>query len=174
VATNVQCSALAPSTTALVPQCASTLRHPRRAVARRPCRLPFERSVLRPRVPRRLCCSRLLRSSSRPVARCVRRAPDSPRSSWADVTEGNPWPIGLVWERLHYDWSQPGIITGKVIDSNIFRWELRVHPPVWRESSRGHRHPPLEGERLVGVAVLPSRPGASRRLRILEDVPGQG
>ena len=20
--------------------------------------------------------------------------------TWADVTEGNPWPIGLVWERL--------------------------------------------------------------------------
>lgn len=27
--------------------------------------------------------------------------------AWADVTEGNPWPIGVVWERVHYDWSQP-------------------------------------------------------------------
>jgi hypothetical protein len=48
----------------------------------------------------------------------------------ADVTEGNPWPIGLVWERLEYDWSQPGVIRGKVIDANIFRpgstWELRA------------------------------------------------
>ena len=50
--------------------------------------------------------------------------------TWADVTEGNPWPIGLVWERLHYDWSEPGVLSGTVIDSNIFRagstWELRA------------------------------------------------
>ena len=50
--------------------------------------------------------------------------------TWADVTEGNPWPIGLVWERLQYDWSQPGILAGTVLDSNIFRpgstWELRA------------------------------------------------
>lgn len=26
--------------------------------------------------------------------------------TWADVTEGNPWPIGFVWERLRYDWSR--------------------------------------------------------------------
>jgi len=52
-------------------------------------------------------------------------------ATWADVTEGNPWPIGLVWERLHYDWSQPGTIRGTVVDSNIFRpgstWELRAN-----------------------------------------------
>ena len=32
--------------------------------------------------------------------------------TWADVTEGNPWPIGLVWERLRYDWSQPDVLRG--------------------------------------------------------------
>ena len=50
--------------------------------------------------------------------------------TWADVTEGNPWPIGLVWERLRYDWSQPGALEGVVVDSNIFEpgstWELRA------------------------------------------------
>ena len=24
-------------------------------------------------------------------------------ATWADVTEGNPWPIGIVWERLHFE-----------------------------------------------------------------------
>jgi hypothetical protein len=52
--------------------------------------------------------------------------------AWAEVTEGNPWPIGYVWERLRYDWSQPGRITGRVVDSNIFKpgstWELGATP----------------------------------------------
>ncbi len=51
---------------------------------------------------------------------------------FAEVTEGNPWPIGYVWERLRYDWSQPGAVVGVVIDSNIFKpgssWEIRVTP----------------------------------------------
>jgi Polyketide cyclase / dehydrase and lipid transport len=50
--------------------------------------------------------------------------------NWADVTEGNPWPIGLVWERLRYDWSEPGVVKGTVTDSNIFKlgstWEIRA------------------------------------------------
>jgi hypothetical protein len=50
----------------------------------------------------------------------------------AIVTEGNPWPIGFVWERLHYDWSQPGVLKGTVVASNIFKpgstWELRATP----------------------------------------------
>jgi hypothetical protein len=52
--------------------------------------------------------------------------------TWADVTEGNPWPIGLVWERLRYDWSQPGVLRGTVVDSNLFKpgstWEIRATP----------------------------------------------
>jgi hypothetical protein len=48
---------------------------------------------------------------------------------FAEVTEGNPWPvIGIVWERLHYDWSEPSKIKGRVIDSNLFKpgstWEI--------------------------------------------------
>jgi len=50
--------------------------------------------------------------------------------TWADVTEGNPWPIGLVWERSRYDWSQPGALSATVIDSNLFKpastWEIRA------------------------------------------------
>ena len=50
--------------------------------------------------------------------------------AWADVTEGNPWPFGVVWERLHYDWSEPGAIKGRVIESNIFKpgstWEIHA------------------------------------------------
>jgi hypothetical protein len=36
--------------------------------------------------------------------------------SWADVTEGS---VG-VWERLHYDWSEPHRITMKTTDSNLW------------------------------------------------------
>jgi hypothetical protein len=50
--------------------------------------------------------------------------------NFADVTEGNPWPIGYVWERLRYDWSEVGVVKGTVIDSNIFKpgstWEIRA------------------------------------------------
>ena len=52
--------------------------------------------------------------------------------NFAEVTEGNPWPIGFVWERLRYDWSEPGIVKGTVTDSNIFKpgstWEIRATP----------------------------------------------
>ena len=50
--------------------------------------------------------------------------------TFAEVTEGNPWPIGYVWERLRYDWSEPGSVKGVVTDSNIFKpgstWEIRA------------------------------------------------
>ena len=51
---------------------------------------------------------------------------------FAEVTEGNPSPIGPFWERLRYDWSEAGSLKGVVIDSNIFRpgstWELTATP----------------------------------------------
>lgn len=37
----------------------------------------------------------------------------------ADVTEGSN-AFGGVWERLHYDWSKPGIVELRTIDSNIW------------------------------------------------------
>ena len=50
--------------------------------------------------------------------------------TFAEVTEGNPWPIGYVWERLRYEWSEPGSVRGVVTDSNIFKpgstWEIRA------------------------------------------------
>ncbi|HSI97366.1 MAG TPA: hypothetical protein VK926_03310 [Gaiellaceae bacterium] len=52
--------------------------------------------------------------------------------AFADVTEGNPSELGLIWERMRYDWSEPGLVKGTVVDSNIFgpgsTWELRVTP----------------------------------------------
>ncbi len=52
--------------------------------------------------------------------------------TFAEVTEGNPWPIGYVWERLRYDWSEPGWVKGVVTDSNIFKpgstWAIRATP----------------------------------------------
>jgi len=52
--------------------------------------------------------------------------------TFAEVTEGNPWPIGYVWERLRYDWSEPGAVRGVVTHSNIFKpgstWEIRATP----------------------------------------------
>ena len=52
--------------------------------------------------------------------------------TWADVTEGNRWPVGLVWERLRYDWSKPEVLKGVVVESNIFKagstWEIRATP----------------------------------------------
>jgi hypothetical protein len=52
--------------------------------------------------------------------------------TFAEVTEGNPWPIGYVWERLRYEWSEPGSVKGVVTDSNIFKpgstWEIRATP----------------------------------------------
>jgi hypothetical protein len=36
--------------------------------------------------------------------------------TWADVTEGS----GGVWERLHYDWSNPNRIVMTTTDSNVW------------------------------------------------------
>jgi hypothetical protein len=50
---------------------------------------------------------------------------------FVDVTEGF-WLFGMFWERSRYDWSQPGVVTQTVIDSNALApgstWELRVVP----------------------------------------------
>lgn len=48
----------------------------------------------------------------------------------AEVTEGNPEPFGFIWERLCYDWSEPGRVKAVVTDSNVFHpgstWEIRA------------------------------------------------
>jgi hypothetical protein len=80
----------------------------------------------------------------------VHRAGDG----FAEVTEGNPSPIGPFWERLRYDWSEPGAIKGVVLDSNIFRpgstWELRAAP--------------ADGETRVAVTMVSQFRGLKGRL----------
>jgi polyketide cyclase/dehydrase/lipid transport protein len=74
--------------------------------------------------------------------------------TWADVTEGNPWPIGLVWERIRYDWSKPGVVKGTVVDSNLFKagstWEIRATPA----DSEGSRVEVIAVRRLRGRGWL--------------------
>jgi len=84
----------------------------------------------------------------------------------AEVTEGNPWPIGYVWERLHYDWSDPHALRGTVIDSNLFKrgstWELWATPEVGgsRVEIRAVRH--LRGRGwLLAPFFLPFIPGSA-------------
>jgi hypothetical protein len=52
--------------------------------------------------------------------------------TFAEVSEGNPWPIGYVWERLRYDWSTPSAVKGTVEASNLFKpgstWEISAVP----------------------------------------------
>lgn len=38
---------------------------------------------------------------------------------WADVTEGNTQGGGN-WERLRYDWSRPGTVTARTLESNLW------------------------------------------------------
>jgi Polyketide cyclase / dehydrase and lipid transport len=81
-------------------------------------------------------------------------------ATFAEVTEGNPWPIGYVWERLRYDWSQPGRLRATVIDSNIFKpgstWEIRAAPAAGgsRVEVIGVRH--LRG--FKGALLAPAFP----------------
>jgi Polyketide cyclase / dehydrase and lipid transport len=51
----------------------------------------------------------------------------------ADVTEGSIV-AGVWWERCRYDWSQPGVVTATVIDSNVYHQELSGF--VWRARPR--------------------------------------
>jgi hypothetical protein len=71
----------------------------------------------------------------------------------AEVTEGNPWPIGYVWERLRYDWSRPGSVRGTVVDSNIFTpgstWEIHA-----RAADGGSRVDVIAVRHLKGKGLL--------------------
>ncbi|GAA4287336.1 SRPBCC family protein [Georgenia daeguensis] len=48
---------------------------------------------------------------------------------WADVTEGSDV-LGGIWARERYDWSEPGVVTATLQDSNFWHpggtWELRA------------------------------------------------
>jgi polyketide cyclase/dehydrase/lipid transport protein len=51
--------------------------------------------------------------------------------TFADVTEGTRAGPIVNWERCRYDWSQPGVVTAPVVDSNVYdpaasSWEIRA------------------------------------------------
>ena len=51
--------------------------------------------------------------------------------TWADVSEGTRAGPIVNWERCRYDWSQPGLVTATVTDSNVYAfpgssWEMRA------------------------------------------------
>ena len=51
--------------------------------------------------------------------------------TWADVTEGTRAGPVVNWERCRYDWSQPGLVTAPVTDSNVYAisassWEIKA------------------------------------------------
>jgi hypothetical protein len=52
--------------------------------------------------------------------------------TYADVTEGGTGPAFRIWERSRYDWSQPGLVTSTVSESNALlpgtTFELRASP----------------------------------------------
>ncbi len=85
--------------------------------------------------------------------------------TWAEVTEGKPWPIGVVWERLRYDWSDPHALRGTVVDSNLFKpgstWELWATPEDGgsRVEVRANRH--LRGRGLLLYPFFPTGVAAS-------------
>lgn len=87
------------------------------------------------------------------------------REHGAEVTEGNPWPIGHVWERVRYDWSEPSSVRGTVIDSNLFHpgstWELWAWPDGTgsRVELRADRH--LRGRGLLLWPFFPTGSAAS-------------
>lgn len=47
----------------------------------------------------------------------------------AEVTEGSRF-LGSIWARERYDWTEPGVVRARIVDSNVFRpggtWELRA------------------------------------------------
>ena len=112
----------------------------------------------------------------------VHRAGDG----FAEVTEGNSSPIGPFWERLRYDWSEPGTIKGIVLDSNIFRpgstWELRAtrRPmrgrPAWRSpwfASSGGSRASSSARVMIGTG-LARRTTAAHLRHFLGQLDGQG
>jgi hypothetical protein len=51
----------------------------------------------------------------------------------ADVTEGTRAGPIVNWERCDYNWSEPGVVTATVIDSNVYAfpgssWEIKAAP----------------------------------------------
>ena len=54
----------------------------------------------------------------------------------ADVTEGS----GGIWERLHYDWSNPNRAVLTTTDSNLWGARVGPHLHLHASSQRDYRH----------------------------------
>ena len=67
----------------------------------------------------------------------------------ADVTEGS----GGVWERLHYDWSDPNHVVLTTTDSNRVGWRFRPHV---------HFHSPFQRHRRTLTLTSYARARTSR------------
>lgn len=74
-------------------------------------------------------------------------------SDHADVTEGNP----RVWERLHYDWSDPGRVVMTTTDSNVWGNDCR-------QTYTFRRRP----DGLTDLDVIVERHGKNLKGRLLE------
>ncbi|GAA1094019.1 MULTISPECIES: hypothetical protein [Kitasatospora] len=100
--------------------------------------------------------------------------------SSADVTEGSRAGV-VVWERCAYDWSRPGSVEARVVDSNVYApgstWELTATPTasgshvemIWVREFLG-----TPGARLLSLAYRTVGPrmfrhDARRVLRALEN-----
>jgi hypothetical protein len=76
-------------------------------------------------------------------------------SNHADVTEGNP----KIWERLHYDWSEPNRVVMTTTDSN-----------VWGNRSRQTYSFTRRPDGLTDLDVVVERDGKNLKGRLLEYV----
>jgi hypothetical protein len=79
--------------------------------------------------------------------------------SWAEVTEGTDV-LGGVWAREHYDWSQPGLVSLELLDSQDFRPGTRTEYRVTAATAGGchvevdfHRIARSPRGRFVGAVV---------------------
>jgi hypothetical protein len=74
--------------------------------------------------------------------------------TWADVTEGSK-AAGAIWERLHYDWSNPTDIVLTTTDSN-----------TWGGKS-GHRYTLTQTDGATSVHAVIVRDGISTKGRVI-------
>jgi hypothetical protein len=95
----------------------------------------------------------------------------------AVVREGTDMPGGGVWAVERYDWSEPGVVRGTVVESNIFQpggvWELRASPRPEGgshiEVSAHRKAKGLKGHLVCGlVQAMGARPHRKSLLETLE------
>jgi hypothetical protein len=102
----------------------------------------------------------------------------------ADVKEGSVMPGMKVWAKEHYDWSTPGTISWKAVESNFCTPGSGVEFRLTDRKDGGthihgtwERHPAsFVGRIIVGLAVLTRgkviTSGISKSIRHLEEMEG--